>query len=34
LREEEDTTPSFKRGGRMKRRGVAKLHKGERISRR
>lgn len=23
--------PSFKRGGKMKRRGVAKLHKGERI---
>jgi hypothetical protein len=25
--------PSFKKGGRMKRRGVAKLHKGERIER-
>lgn len=25
------TTPSFKRGGTMRRRGVAKLHKGERI---
>lgn len=23
--------PSFKRGGKMKRSGVAKLHKGERI---
>jgi hypothetical protein len=25
-------TPSFKRGGKMKKRGVAKLHKGEEVT--
>lgn len=33
LDRDEDNTPSFKRGGKMKRRGIAKLHKGERVVR-
>jgi len=30
----DDKTPSFKRGGTMKRKGVARLHAGEKIAKR